>query len=98
MASGVASSPSWTRAGLSPLIARRAKVMKVATRKTGTKIATDRATVARIRPAVRRILATPPRRRGVGGIAAGALFLLVVVVVVEVMVMPPGCGSVTCRW
>ncbi len=65
-ASGVALSPSWICAGLSPLIALSAKVTKVATRKTGTKIETERARVTRPRPAARRALATAtcPRRSG----------------------------------
>lgn len=67
IASGVASSPSWIRAGLSPLIERSENVTNVATRKTGTKIAADRARAARTRPAAcrSRVAATP--RRGAAG-------------------------------
>lgn len=60
-ASGVASSPSWIRAGLSPLSDRSANVTNVATRNTGTKIAIDRARVARTRPSVFRVLAVAGR-------------------------------------
>src|SRR3984885_1982229 len=40
---GLASSPSWIRAGFRPLSARSRKVAKVATKNTGTKIAIERA-------------------------------------------------------
>lgn len=71
IASGVASSPNWIRAGLSPLIDRSAKVTNVATRKTGTKIATDRARVTRRRPSVcRTLVTTTPRRRAGGACSA----------------------------
>lgn len=67
MASGVASSPSWIRAGLSPLSERSANVTNVATTNTGTKISTERVRTARTRSSACRVLAaaTPRRRAGV---------------------------------
>lgn len=82
MASGVASSPNWMRAGLSPLSERSTKVTKVATRKTGTKMATDRARTARTRALACRVLATAtPRRRA--EVTCGS---------VVVMGLPPLCA------
>jgi hypothetical protein len=59
----VASSPNWIRAGLSPLTARSANVTNVASRKTGTKIAIERATVIRVRLTARRTLIIVIARR-----------------------------------
>ena len=72
--SGVADSPSCRCAGLSPESERSANVTNVATKKTGTKIATERAKVARARPAARRTRAPTARRRvATGKAAAGAV-------------------------
>lgn len=78
MASGVACSPSWILAGLSPLSERSAKVTKVATRKTGTKSAADRATVARTRPRPCRARAPAVLRPSAGAAGSRACSFVVV--------------------